>query len=180
MFHVFFWLNPGEFWSMIAIIIILFLSFHPLFCLIYYWEYMIHLPLSSVNSPPPSSKPSAVVALYNSLLVVSVLKPPSDSFTIMIIRPRWAITTSPALSLRHSDVDHLAKLTRVPLFHSISFALQFPLFVVYSWYIFICNVFVQSQLSQHRKHPSLPRHPVARLEHLHSVSWCIFVQNSLI
>ena len=51
-------LNPGKFRSMIAIIIIIpFLSFYPLFCLIYRCEYMIHLPsFSPVNSPPLSSK----------------------------------------------------------------------------------------------------------------------------
>ena len=32
------------------------------------------------------------------------------------------------------------------------------------------DVLVKSKVLQHRKHLSLPRHPVARLEHLHSVS----------
>ena len=40
----------------LAIIIIPFLSFHPLFRPIYRWEYMIHLPFPLVSFPPPASK----------------------------------------------------------------------------------------------------------------------------
>ena len=39
----------------------------------------------------------------------------------------------------------------------------------------LCSVFARSKVSQHCKHSSLLRHPVARLEHLQSVGfWCIW------
>ena len=98
-------------------------------------------------------------------------------FATIFIRKNWCYRPlmvsnshiSSHLPRCHSatDVDHLgitvliAKSIPGRLFHSISFGLQFPLFVVllFYWYILIYNVFVQSKFSQHHKHPSLPRHP---------------------
>ena len=118
------------------------------------------------QSPP--LQPEWLCIIYSSSQVF-----PSDLriFTIIHVVP----VRNSRISREHSRAVGVALLMWIisaPHIANSIRVLQFLLFgcpSCYQWYIFICNVFVQSEfkLSKHRKHLSLPRHSVARLEHLH-------------
>ena len=106
------------------------------------------------------------------LLVASVSKPPSDTFYHHDVMRNPA---SPALSLCHwcGSSRHHPSLNRFRCIFGVSFT-PFPLgFDFLCWLsLFVAPgtfSFAMYFSCRHRKHPSLLWHPVARLEHLHSV-----------
>ena len=114
------------------------------------------------------------------LLVASVSKPPSDTFyhrdvmrnsrisRAVIVPLMWIIMIS-ASSIAKSIRVHLWRL-----FHSISFALQFPLWVVSLLLLLVhfhlqCIFPIQVVTTLQTSTGVAAINPVARLEHLHSV-----------